>query len=353
MNKIGILTFVDTINFGASLQAYALQEVIESFGNKAEIISYKNQGVESQEHNRGKIGLKKLVKTIILGGGLKKKREAFRMYEELRVHRGLELLPSTVKLLNEKYDYIVCGSDQVWNMKITANDLTYYLGFVEEDRKKVTYAPSFGNVAFPEEYIETVKKEIVKIPHLSIRERSGADFIKEKFNMTAEVVMDPTLLLTKEEWKAKISFIPNYKHYILVYFPHNKKKVFDFVEKLKKQTGYPVVYLSISPKKQRGVKTIYDASPDEFLGWILHADYIVTGSFHGTAFSINFEKQFFYESSGAGSRINNLIEMMGIKERSIDSEFMLSNVIEYSDVREKLHAEREKSKTWLKTALEG
>ena len=105
MNKIGILTFVNTINFGASLQAYALQEVIESFGNKAEIIKYKNRGVEAQEHNSGKIGLKKLVKAFILGGGLKKKREAFRKYEESRMHLGLELLPSTVKLLNEKYDY--------------------------------------------------------------------------------------------------------------------------------------------------------------------------------------------------------------------------------------------------------
>lgn len=127
--------------------------------------------------------------------------------------------------------------------------------------------------------------------------------------------------------------------------------VFDFVKKLKKKTGLPVVYLSISPKIQPGVKTIYNASPDEFLGWMKNADYVVTGSFHGTAFSLNLEKQFFYEPSGEGSRIDNIVKLTGTDERSILNVKAIDEIIDYEIVRKKLDKERNESKMWLKNAI--
>lgn len=349
--KVGIVTFINTINFGASLQAFALQEVIESFGMRAEVIQYVNKDIENAEKNKGGKSLKSLVKSVVVGSGFDRKIAAFKEYEEKYIHKGEELTKELESTVNRSYDFFVTGSDQVWNTKLTHADWTYFLDFVQDNSKKVSYAPSFGNIPFPNEYYEKAAVYLNQINELSVREASGAELIHEITGRCAEVVLDPTLLLNKSEWMQRCEFTPPYEHYILVYFPHNKKKVFEFVNKLKKRTKLPVVYLSISPRIQVGVKTIYDASPDQFLGWMLHADYIVTGSFHGTAFSLNLEKQFFYEPSGTGSRIDNLVRLAGTYDRSIDNANVLNSNIDYEDVREKLNAEREKSKEWLKIAL--
>lgn len=349
--RIGIITFVNTVNFGASLQALALQEVIESFGMRAEIIQYVNQDIENAEKNKGNLSLKGLLKKFVMGRGLQEKTEKFKVYEDTYIHTGASLTPQTAADVNQMYDFFVTGSDQVWNTKLTHTDWTYFLDFVQDDAKKVSYAPSFGNVPFPEESYTQAAEYLDQIHALSVREASGAELICKLTRKNAEVVLDPTLLLNRKEWEQHCGFVPPLKNYILVYFPHDKKKTFAFVDKLKEKTGLPVVYLSISPRKQRGVKTIYDASPDEFLGWMLNADYVVTGSFHGTAFSLNLEKQFFYEPSGKGSRIDNLVRLTGTEDRSIDNAQVMEKVIEYGPVRDKLSAERQKSRNWLKNAL--
>lgn len=351
--KIGILTFINTINFGASLQAYALQETLNKMGEKAEIIRYKNKDIEDKEKNKGKrsLNLKGIYRQLIMGNGLRKKTEAFKKYEEKNLRFGLELNEKDFKEINNYYDLFITGSDQVWNMRITEKNYLYFLNFVNDNNKKISYAPSFGNDKFPEEEKENTANLLSQFKAISVREKSGSELIKKISNIDATVVLDPTLLLDKEEWENRIEFVPNLKHYILVYFPHDKKKVFDFVKILKKKTGLPVVYLSISPKIQKGVKTIYNASPDEFLGWMKNADYVVTGSFHGTAFSINLNKEFFYEPSGDGSRIGNLVNISGTVERSIENLDAIGNKIDYTIVNKNMKIARNKSLEWLKSAI--
>lgn len=349
--KVGIVTFINTINFGASLQAFALQEVIESFGMQAEVIQYVNKDIEAAEKNKGKMSLKRLAKALVAGKKIDRKVIGFEEYEKKHIHKGEALTTESKSEVNQNYDYFVTGSDQVWNTKLTHTDWTYFLDFVQDYSKKISYAPSFGNGTFPKEYYEKAAEYLKQINALSVREASGAELIHQITGKQAEIVLDPTLLLDKSEWIQRCDFTPPYAHYILVYFPHNKKKTFEFVNKLKKQTKLPVVYLSISPRVQMGVKTIYDASPDQFLGWILYADYVVTGSFHGTAFSLNMEKQFFYEPSGKGSRIDNLVRLTGTANQSIDNTDAIKSRIDYEIVREKLDAERTKSKEWLRNAL--
>lgn len=354
--KIGIITFINTINFGASLQAYALQETLNKLGNDAEVIRYVNKEIEEKEKNNSKtnISLKTIYKNLIMGRGIKKKTLAFQEYEKNNVRFGLELNEQNKKEVNSKYDLFITGSDQVWNMRITNADWNYFLSFVDENSKKVSYAPSFGNDVFPDDKKETTKKYLEQFKAISVREKAGKDLINQICNRDVEVVVDPTLLLSKDDWENRIKFKPKMAHYILVYFPHNKKKVFDFVYKLKEKTGLPVVYLSISPKLQKGVKTIYDASPDEFLGWVDNADYVVTGSFHGTAFSLNLNKQFYYESSGKESRIGNLVNITGTVDRNIDDnvEIDLEKKIDYNVINMKIDEHRNKSLEWLKKSIE-
>jgi hypothetical protein len=351
MKKIGIITFINTINYGASLQAFALQEFVISLGYEVEVLQYLNMAIEEKEKNDGKISFRKIIKKIMIGIGIEKKVAAFQSYENKHFQKGMTLSNATKKQVNLMYDCFITGSDQVWNVEITQRDWTYFLDFVEDDRKKVSYAPSMGSGKCTENDVLMMKPLLEKFKAVSIREQTGAHFLKQTCGVDSTVVVDPTLLLNKNEWTKRISFLPKIDHYILVYLPHDKKHVFKFVKKLKQKTGLPVVYLSISPRPQKGVKTIYDSSPDEFLGWMLHADYVVTGSFHGTAFSINLEKQFYYEKCDMNGRVANLVKLTGTEDRCLDSEDVLNQIIDYTIVREKLTSSRLVSSEWLKEIL--
>lgn len=349
--KVGILTFNNTLNFGAVLQAYALQETVISFGHTAEVIDYTNTFIENKEKNNLRLSPYSIIRHFVMGKGLKQKEIAFRRFEEKNMHFGMLLNEESSDKVNAYYDRFITGSDQVWNMTITDSDWTFFLDFVEDDSKKISYAPSFGNDKFPENCYGKTGELLGKFGALSVREESGRKLIKDISGLDAEVVVDPTLLLSKSEWEKRISFVPPVDKYILVYVPHNKKAVFEFVDKLSKRTGLPVVYLSISPRIQPGVKTIYNSAPDEFVGWIKNAEYVVTGSFHGAAFSLNLEKQFYYENTGAGSRIDNIVKLTGTEQRDIAT-VDLDDVIDYANVRDKLAVQREKSLGWLKASLD-
>lgn len=351
--NIGIITFINTINYGASLQAFALQHFIQNLGENAEIIQYVNDKIEKKEHNTGAFSLRKLLVKIVVRNGFERKAEAFKKFEKDHFNYGKVFSAEEFELINSYYDCFITGSDQVWNFKITHRDWNYFLDFVNDNGKKLSYAPSFGNVDFPEECYDDLKMHLGQFRALSVREQAGKKFIKNVCGLDAELVIDPTLILDKNEWQKYTTFVPAIKHYILVYFPHDKKKVFNFVKELKKKTGLPVVYLSISPKPCMGVRTIYDASPEEFLGWIRNADYVVTGSFHGTAFSLNFEKQFFYETIGNGSRIENLVTLTQTTDRNIENGVNINKNIDYSRVSKILEKERMRSAEWLRNSILG
>lgn len=349
--KIGILTFINTINYGALFQAFALQWVLEKLGHRAEVLQYTNIDIEKKEMNANKLSPKYLLRKIVIGNKFVEKRKKFQLYEQAKIHKGAAIQRCCFDNSVENYDAVVVGSDQVWNVDLTYGDYTYFLEGFENLNKRVAYAPSFGNHLNEEKLNDKVVQLLNKFCLLSVREQSGANLINRVMNKDVKVVLDPTLLLNKNEWSKYFSFTPPQYKYILVYFPNNKKKVFGFAKKLAKATGCKIVYLSISPRVQMGVETIYDASPEEWLGWLYYADYVIVGSFHGTAFSINFGKQFFYENAGEGSRIDNLVSVTGTKYRDLDC-CDIEEKIDYSKVHETLDALRDDSIAWLKSGLE-
>jgi len=355
--KIGILTFTNTLNYGAILQSFALQEKLFALGKEPEIIQFTNQRIEEKEYFSIKsyLTLKKIISWLILGKGMARKKKKFENFALKNLIIGKNLNSTSHKEINEYYDKFVAGSDQVWNISITHQDWNYFLSFVEDPHKKISYAPSFGNDVFPADCKKKASELLKDFHSLSVRETSGQKIISELIGLKAQVVVDPSLLLSKEEWERHINFKPDLEHYILVYIPHNKHLVFNFVKRLQEKTKFPVVYLSISPRYEFGVQTILDASPDEFLGWVQNADYVVTGSFHGVAFSLNFEKQFFYEplaTDGFEGRIENLVRMTGTEDRSIgNKELDLEKKIDYSSTRFLMGSLREESQKWLERAL--
>lgn len=349
--KIGILTFVDTINYGALLQAYALEVALEAMGHEAEIIQYKNKFIEDKEKNKNVFSLRWLLRTIVIGKNFNRKTEKFKRFEKSFIKKSKRCSDKTISEVCASYDKIITGSDQVWNLTLTGGDLHYFLDFITNPLKKISYAPSFGENTVPDNVTRQVGSLLKDFHALSVREESGISVVSKLSGHAAQVVLDPTLLLAKENWQKFIKERLYTTPYILVYLPHKKDMCFSFAKKLQAKTGYPIIYLSISPRIIKGVKTIYDASPEEWLSWIFYAEYVVTGSFHGTAFSINFEKQFFYESLGEGSRINNLVALTGTNDRNL-SEVDINSTIDYSQVRDRLFKARKSSLAWLKNAID-
>lgn len=348
--KIGLITFNNTINYGASLQAFALQEFLEKNGFDTEYINYKNAFIESQESigaNRGI--LKSILRFFIMRKGLKRKKNKFKEFEEKYINLSKRYDGFSIKEANLLYDVFIVGSDQVWNGNITGNDTNYFLSFVDDDKRKISYASSFGNnpeILDKEEILKNLKRFFA----ISVREKSGCKLL-DLFSINSTLVCDPTFLLSSIEWNEKFKFHRMIKgDYILCYFVNDKKKVFDFIKKLKKRTGLPVIYISISPRPQFGTKTVYDYSPVEFMTMIYYAKYVVTGSFHGTAFSINFNKQFYCENCSQNSRVGNILEMFGLNDRMISNE-QFDECIDYNRVNKIIEEQRKKSQKWIVNAL--
>ena len=356
--RVGILTYHRAMNYGALLQAYALQEKIKELGAQCNIIDYRNIILEN---NNRKLTLfscrkfKELILFILRGRAYNHKLQKFRAFGEKYFNLSAPCLRiDDVRRISPGYDEFICGSDQVWNHKINGFDETYYLNFLDDQTKKNSYAASFGFKQIPEEYRERYKSLLENYNKLSVRERQGAEIIKDLLGYAPQIVLDPTMLLTEERWLEIIKPYQYPKKYILVYCFSHEDKVIALAKKIAKKTGYDVISILKPYTPHLGVKYEIKLAPDEFLGLFVGAEYIVTNSFHGTAFSIIFNKQFFTEflpeELNVNSRLEDILELFGLKDRIIKSDdpAVIENKINYDVVNKKLIAEREKSTKFLK-----
>lgn len=361
MKKIGILTFHKTLNYGAILQAYALEKVIESKNSNVEIINYKCEAVEKREFPTSindVHGLKNIFKYFLGKSKREKKEKSFEVFMNKSLRISNKSYDSTnIKDMYNDYDLYITGSDQIWNLKLTGGDTTYFLSNVEDCSKKCSYAASFGYDSVPAEYLE-ITKEMFKndFKALSVREQQGKEIINNLVNKDSNVVLDPTLLLSKEDWFSLLDIKKtNDKPYILVYLPHNKDKVFKFAKKIAKEKNYEIKYVNITYIPMPGVSNYYDLSPQKFLELLANASLVVTGSFHGVAFSINFNKEFFYEDIGGsskfGSRISNLVGKVSLMDRIIDDNNNLSDLIDFSNVNKIINEDRKKSIEFIDNSI--
>ncbi|WP_026659651.1 polysaccharide pyruvyl transferase family protein [Butyrivibrio sp. AC2005] len=350
--KIGIITFHRAVNYGAVLQAYALQHILEKMGNDVEIIDYRSPKIE--EDASPFVGFKKRS-----GFSTAFKRCIFRSRKNLAFHfffkKYIRLSKKAVtnqelRKLANKYDCVITGSDQVWNIGCSGNDATYFLDFVEEGKKKVAYAVSFGgDVLYYNKAID-YKKLITDYNGISVRERSGVPMVKEAAEREAQVVLDPTLLLTREDWKAMVGNRPIKEKYIFVYYLRPPVDLMNYVRELSKKTGYKIINAKSS--KAFFLKN----SPADFLTWIYHSEYFVTNSFHGTVFSLIFKKKFAIELNNKfdlNNRSKELLDMVKIdRNLSLEDIDFIDKEIDYSSVDAIISKEREKSIEFINKSLD-
>jgi len=365
MEKIGIITLNGYYNYGNRLQNYALQEVLKSYDFEVETI-----WIESPKNNKRKSTFKKLKKVLVnptlvfkkiynklfINDKKEKRKQRFKIFSEQYINETnykitKENLP--VKLLND-YAYFVTGSDQVWNPYYIKGSSLYFLSFAPKE-KSIAYSPSFGISEIPQQHIDNYKEWLKEIAHISVREQDGANIVKELINRDVEVLVDPTLLLRREEWLSIAKPVVNKpnKDILLTYFlgevPKNAQKM---INKYKKKHNLIVVNLA-NPKH----KKFYLTDPAEFLDYINSAKVFFTDSFHGAVFSILFETPFVVtdrksKTPSMNSRIVTLLSKFNLESRHINNinKKELFNV-DYSHTHKILNEERDRSFNYLERSL--
>ncbi len=318
--KIATLTFHNAVNYGAVLQAVALPQAIQQRYPDAEvgILDYRNEKIEKKFrpfYCKKTKGFSKKIKSLIHAVMAYSVRSQKKAHFVRFLKDNVTLFPYTTE--NEKSDakstidkYIV-GSDQIWNFDLSGNDETYLLKFVSERKKKGTYAPSIGKTELTAE--ETAKLQAIKgFGYLSAREETAVRLIEAIDGRTPVLVPDPVFLLTAEDWRKKEEKYPSVpEDYVLVYkFSDNEKPLTEFAYRYAKEHHKPLVIVQSSLKNYKDAMIIRNASPNQFLWLIDHAHLVVTNSFHGTAFSVLFEKNFYSEANvSRGTRITEILHL--------------------------------------------
>lgn len=385
MKKVGIVSCYFKNNYGSMLQAYASQKILDENNIPNETIDISNledfsKGKKkyyiSQITNIGfiktKLGMVKLKVYSKINKNLKKNfRIRNKKFNEFKRNFNLTQKFNTYNELNEysnnKYSDVIVGSDQLWLPVNVVSDY-YTLNWVPNTVNKISYATSFGISQIPDKYKDLYKKFLKRIEHVSVRENNAVKLVKDVANKKAQLVCDPTLLLTKEEWMdiQEEKPILNEK-YIFCYFLGKNIEHRKFVERLKEKTGYKIVSINhcdeyVKYSDKFADITPYDVGPSEFVNYIRNAEYVCTDSFHGTVFSlINNTKFFTFErfnkksKMSTNSRIYSLLEIVDLKERLIsgteDVEEIIKNKIDFKKVNKKLEEFRNESKEWLLNSI--
>ncbi len=371
MKHTATVTWIKYPNFGTYLQAYALQQVVLKLGHTNVILDdspivEEGKKLSSQlslyRKLRRKIGF--VIHKIRNRTHTRLYRESLDCYSSFRIrHLRTASLSNDLTELDEKYDSFICGSDQIWSPSLNIFSPYYYLSFTK--KKKIAYAPSVGKSVYPKEFIPKVKPLLESFDFLSVRETKGAELLENFLDRTVNVVLDPTLLLTGEDWKSlTLSEHPLLKkdEYIFCYLLTYNQTYVNYINKYARSKGLPVYSLTIQGvAKPIGDKQLV-GGPIEFLTAIRNAAYVFTDSFHATIFSLHFEKVFgvlkrFKDGAenNQNSRVENLLKLVGYEEVFVGEEqlqyFDELKQIDYNQVWDKLAIERERSLSYLNNAL--
>lgn len=354
--KIGILTQHFLLNYGGVIQNFALQQVLLKLGHdpltfehdtcysrtrwflrsaKHVLKNHSLKGLPVYPTYQGRIGNKNFIKFVL---------------KNIRSVTVNDFTPD----LTQKYglDAYVVGSDQVWRPAFNLGPRlgNMFLDFAGDDVKKISYAASFGckEWEYTEEQERMCGKLAKRFDAISVREASGVDLCKEHFGVDATLVLDPTLLLNKEDYGKVCHDVPKKEKHIFVYSLVVSEGVLAVAEKVAEAMGLSIIV------KQAGRKVKKEDTIEDWFAEFRDADYVVTDSFHGMVFSIIFNKPFsiVMNPSGGNDRYLSLLSQLGLMERIVSDELQpVFSAIDWSDVNHRLTELRKASFEFLKTNL--
>lgn len=380
--KVGIVSCYFKNNYGSMLQAYATQRILDNNKIPNETINVDNNidfkkgkrkyyltQITNFDFIKSKFGMIKLKldKRIVkdLGKDIEIRNNKYKEFrKEFNLSKSVTTYEELNKMTREKYTDIIVGSDQLWLPVNVVADY-YTLNWVPDEVNKISYSTSFGVSTVPDKYNERYKCFLKRINHLSIREDSGIKLAKRLAEVDGKLVCDPTLLLTKEEWEeiaTKERVIE--EKYILCYFLGSNIEHRKFAERLREITGYKIVSLNHADEYVKYSDKYcdyapFDIGPREWINLIKNAEYVCTDSFHGTVFSLIFNKTFFnfrrYNAkakASTNSRLDSLLKVVQVSNERIltgkeDVEDVLKFTMDFDSVNKNLTRFREESKKWL------
>lgn len=364
--KIKTITCHDVYNVGASLQAYALAKYLARLGHDVEIIDYKPDylsnhfplwGLNNPAYDKPLLReaycLAKLPERLRSRFSRRKREfDSFtRNYLPVTAHAYHS--NEELKAASLKADVFFAGSDQIWNTFFpNGKDAAFYLDFVPEDCIKASYAASFATETIPDEWMPKLKTWIKRLDHIAVRESSGVDILRQLGIDRAQQVLDPVFLLPQEAWSTLASEWKNPERspYMLVYDFDRAPEMAVFAKAIAEERQLQIVSVLESPFFRRNYAS---EGPLAFLSLIRNAEVVISNSFHATAFSLIFQKQFwvFNRSEGINTRMRDLTKMVGIGDRLIEGRKSANEKIDYSMIARRLTAEIEKSKQYIDAVL--
>lgn len=340
MKEVGILTFQNANNYGAVFQAFALQEVVKDLGANVKVINY----------DAPQMMLKRI--------------QERRFNDFISEYLQLTEFGECINDINTSgFDVFLTGSDQIWNPQITRNDETYFLDFVKNGAKKVSYAASIGlNVELANNYRKIYEKYLPHYDGISLREESHVPFVKDIVGDGKQVIasMDPSVLLTAKHYEEKLSLRDvDEEQYIFVYSNRLEPKVFDLAHLLSLYMGYKLVITSMYDDYffSKKAKVVKGNSPIEWMEYIRGAELVLTDSFHGIMYSMVFEKPFYaYTPLNTNVvRVTDVLKKVGFEDRKLTNIYNIKDIKfeqDYSFARKIIENERKCSYEYLQNSID-
>ncbi len=342
--KIGIMTFYyNSLNCGGNLQAYALAKFLHRNGYEAEQISYDYLStpndlnihqpeictkIEKKQLQISSVGIQKILRFLKKKAYTKKfnmvvceRKKAFKHFnEDLIPHGNIVYNNQNIKNSNDFYDVFITGSDQVWNLKYTKS--AYFLDFVKKGKTKISYAASMALDELSENQQMFVGDKIKDYCAISVREQKSVDLLSAILDSDIHLVVDPTLLLSADEWDEVCSERVYSGEYVFAYFLGTNKEARKIAQQFAKRKHLKLIFAPFA----NGQMNVWDIgygdvqikcfSPETFLSLIKNANYVFTDSFHATVFSFTYEKQYFVFSRNAENEMSARIEhLVGLFEQ--------------------------------------
>ncbi len=368
--KVGIITLHRVVNYGSVLQTYALQTKLEELGYESITIDYYPErlhikGMLKRIKDKGpkfekSFFVRNCARTIIFPSYIIR-FNMFKKFLKKYIKMTEKTYYSDKDFENNNFDFdIYCtGSDQVWNSEWNEKiEKPLFLSFAPEDKRKISYAASFGKKELKESEKNMTRDLLKRYDAISLREKSGVEIVENLGIKNSVHVVDPTLLLNGNDWRKLASNKYKNDNYILVYNLNRNSKIDKYAANLSKKTGLKVRFLSYQLHEfyKKG-KISCNPRVEDFLSLIDNAKYVITDSFHATAFSINFNTQFVIVYPGKFStRLQSLLELNELENRVAKDEndmTVVDNKIDFEKVNSIMKKEREKSYKWLEKALKG
>lgn len=357
-------TFHFGTNYGATLQAYALQQIIIGLGHENEILDI----IDSPDPTTNKFSIRCLIRKLYFKYLKFKRKKSILLLRQhfIDFHRERMYLTKKYKDFDElrydskmqEYDALITGSDQVWNLHSRPNFAdSRLLMFGSEKAIRFSYAASLEELNYTDEQKNKVTNALKFFDGISIREESACKYIESFSGIKCKRMIDPVFLLTKEEWK-RIAVKPRLDGpYILCYQVQGNSRMEEVAYELKRKTGYPIVSIcNLFIKWMKSDYTFYDVSIEEFLGFYDQSAYIISASFHGISMGMVFDKPVYaMVKRERANRLREVMELMGLKDYIIEQgkkdeikDYVYDDIIKMQSIK---NEERNKGISFIKSNL--